>query len=311
MVVQVISFYNNSFGHSLFNGATTLSGVTQIDVGNFDVNNEDAILKQLHLKLDERQARIFIDTTEYEAHLCKENEETAYGWHVLFSKTLSAYASSRGIRVIRLSTFAVFDGSSYEPYVESDEANAKTVYGNTMQEGEYELLSNNPNAIVVRLPWVYSAFYKSNFVYKLIEAMFHHEELYVFDDQVGNLCNLFDLQQMLYHIIDCLVCDDVSISDSDDVTDRIYHLSPKGFCSKFEIAEEIWRTFSKLFSSNLKTKNIIPVPSKETNDDAQANCCISSRRFLINFKKAMPDWHFSLYNATQKAIKSIGNISSD
>ena len=313
MITQIAIFHNSSWGKFLFSKSLGLSGINQIDVSNFDLTSEDTILKQLHLKLDKRQFRIFIDAIDYDADMSIKNPEMSYKWNALFPKVLSQYASSRDIRSIRLSSFSVFSGNDgIVPYIESTDPIPLSVYEKYLLEGENESLDGNNNSMVIRLPWIYSTSYKNSFVYKVIEAMFSHEEIYVFNDQIGNLCNLFDLQKLLQSVIDSLVDGKVNLPLTDNSKDRIYHLSSSGFSSKHEIAQEIHGIFSKLFRPMLKTREIIPISSEEDKyglfSKNHLNCCLDSGKFTYTFKRKMPDWHFSLYNATQKIIKSIGGI---
>jgi dTDP-4-dehydrorhamnose reductase len=64
---------------------------------------------------------------------------------------------------IHISTDYVFDGNSYKPYSEIDAVNPAGVYGKTKLAGERLIRSANPNAIIIRTAWLYSA-YGNNFV---------------------------------------------------------------------------------------------------------------------------------------------------
>ena len=64
---------------------------------------------------------------------------------------LADACAKRGIRMIHLSTDAVFDGTQKAAYTETDEPNPLGVYAQTKLDGERAVLSANPQAIVARV----------------------------------------------------------------------------------------------------------------------------------------------------------------
>jgi dTDP-4-dehydrorhamnose reductase len=64
---------------------------------------------------------------------------------------LADACAKRGIRMIHLSTDAVFDGTRKAAYTETDEPNPLGVYAQTKLEGERAVQSANPQAIVARV----------------------------------------------------------------------------------------------------------------------------------------------------------------
>ena len=64
---------------------------------------------------------------------------------------LAAGCSKRGIRLVHLSTDSVFDGTKDGVYTESDLPNPPGVYSATKLQGEHNVLSANPDAIIARV----------------------------------------------------------------------------------------------------------------------------------------------------------------
>jgi dTDP-4-dehydrorhamnose reductase len=60
-----------------------------------------------------------------------------------------------GIRFIHLSTDYVFDGKKETAYLPSDPVSPLSRYGKDKAEGEKQVLRANPDALVVRLAWVF------------------------------------------------------------------------------------------------------------------------------------------------------------
>lgn len=64
---------------------------------------------------------------------------------------LGAAAARRGVRLVHISTDAVFDGTKDGPYSEDDRPNPLSVYARTKLEGEQAVLAAHPDAIVARV----------------------------------------------------------------------------------------------------------------------------------------------------------------
>jgi dTDP-4-dehydrorhamnose reductase len=68
-----------------------------------------------------------------------------------FPGQLAELCARRGVRLVHISTDAVFDGTKDGIYVEDDVPNPLSVYARTKLDGERNVLSVNPDAIVVRV----------------------------------------------------------------------------------------------------------------------------------------------------------------
>ena len=60
-----------------------------------------------------------------------------------------------GIRFIHLSTDYVFDGKKNSPYLPSDPVSPLSRYGKDKAEGERQVSRSNPDALIVRLAWIF------------------------------------------------------------------------------------------------------------------------------------------------------------
>jgi dTDP-4-dehydrorhamnose reductase len=74
----------------------------------------------------------------------------AWDTNVAGSANVAAAAAHTGVRLIHVSTDVVFDGTAERPYREDDEPNPLTDYGRSKLEAEREVLTAEPNALVVR-----------------------------------------------------------------------------------------------------------------------------------------------------------------
>lgn len=82
---------------------------------------------------------------------CETNPELAYQMNASLPARLADACARRQIRLIHISTDAVFDGQKDGAYIEGDSPNPQGVYAQTKLEGERAVLQINPMAIVARV----------------------------------------------------------------------------------------------------------------------------------------------------------------
>jgi dTDP-4-dehydrorhamnose reductase len=75
--------------------------------------------------------------------------------NVKLVENLAEVCSSRMIRLIQISTDYVFDGKKETAYLPSDPVSPLSRYGKDKAEGEKQVLRANPEALVVRLAWLF------------------------------------------------------------------------------------------------------------------------------------------------------------
>ncbi|MGA7192577.1 MAG: SDR family oxidoreductase [Anaerolineales bacterium] len=83
--------------------------------------------------------------------VCESNPDLAYQMNADLPARLADACARRQVRLIHISTDAVFDGQREDVYVEGDAPNPKGVYAKTKLEGERAVLQVNPLAIVARV----------------------------------------------------------------------------------------------------------------------------------------------------------------
>ena len=145
-------------------------------------------------------------------------------------KNLAMLARERAIKLIHISTDAVFDGKNSRPYIESDATNPLNVYSKSKLDGENAMLTVNPeNSIIIRTSWVYSK-YGNNFVKTMVKLGCNKKSVVVVNDQIGTPTSAKDLACAILNILPNIVCKNV----------EIYHYSNEGAISWFDFAKEIF-----------------------------------------------------------------------
>ncbi len=82
---------------------------------------------------------------------CERNPELAREVNTELPAQLADICARRKIRLVHISTDAVFDGQKAGVYAETDEANPRGVYATTKYEAEKAVLQVNPQALVARV----------------------------------------------------------------------------------------------------------------------------------------------------------------
>ncbi|MEM1296339.1 MAG: dTDP-4-dehydrorhamnose reductase [Verrucomicrobiota bacterium] len=97
---------------------------------------------------------------------------------------MGSIAADQGAQVIHISSDYVFDGEKKEAYVERDEPNPISAYGESKHIGEEELFSSFPDHLAVRVSWLYGPG-KAGFPEWVIRQAMAKEEVNVVSDKWG------------------------------------------------------------------------------------------------------------------------------
>lgn len=158
-----------------------------------------------------------VDKAESEVEIANNANGYAVG-------NLAKYCHESGAKFIHVSTDYVFDGKAKKPYVETDETNPVNAYGASKLLGETLAIQENPDSIIIRTSWVYSA-YGSNFVKTMLRLMRERDLIKVVNDQFGSPTYAQDLADAI-----------LSMAVAKDGTPGIYHFSNQGVISWYDFA---------------------------------------------------------------------------
>lgn len=154
----------------------------------------------------------------------EEDEDTARIVNATAVGALAAACADLGARFVTFSTDYVFDGTSADGYVETDQPNPMSAYGRTKLEGERLALVRNPDALVIRTSWLLSGTH-ANFASTMIELI-SRGPVKVVDDQRGRPT----------------LADDLARATVDSVgrgATGILHLANEGITTWYGLAREI------------------------------------------------------------------------
>ncbi|MEI6144262.1 MAG: dTDP-4-dehydrorhamnose reductase [Candidatus Berkelbacteria bacterium] len=232
----------------LITGANGQLGLTLQDVfaGNeliltdrseLDITNAQAVENFVEAKKPE----VIIDAAAYTAvDQAEIDKELARKINVDGAKNLARAAKKADAIFFHVSTDFVFDGKKSKPYVESDEANPLSYYGQTKLESEIAVSKIGGKYFILRTAWLYSPFGK-NFVKTIMKLGLEKDELKIVSDQIGCPTYAYDLAMAMKQLVD-LASSNTAIEQLNNKSlFGLYHFAGDGECSWFEFAQEIVR----------------------------------------------------------------------
>ncbi len=200
-----------------------LPEMTEIDVCDFD--NLSTWVSQ------EKPDYIFHLAAETDVDLCQQNEEYAYRVNYIGTENVALLCLKYHIKLLYISTAAVFDGKKGEPYTEYDDVHPTTsanYYGRSKLLGEIAIQRLLKEYFIVRAGWLMGGWeLDKKFVYKIIKQLQSGvKELRVVDDKFGSPTFTIDLAMNLLPLL---------------ASQRYgtYHMVNKGTASRYEIALKI------------------------------------------------------------------------
>jgi dTDP-4-dehydrorhamnose reductase len=240
------------------------------------------IKSELELFLKKVQIDIIVNCAAFtNVELAEDNFELSDLVNNLAVKNIALLSKKYKIKLIHLSTDAVFNGQSKIPYKEGDICNPLSVYAKTKRRGEEQLISINPtDSIILRTSWVYSQ-HGRNFLKTMLQTLVMKDEVDVIYDQIGTPTYAKDLAEVIMKIIPNINNENV----------EIYHYSNAGSASWYDFAEEI----NLFLQENCK---INPVKTEEyfSKVSRPEYCELNKDKIINKFNINIPYWRDSLRN---------------
>src|SRR5438067_6949902 len=129
----------------------------EYDVAGFnhaqlDLSNLDGVRE----KLRSTNFDVLINAAAFtNVDLCETERDRAFTINGEAPGIVAEICRQKGAKLIHFSTDYVFDGDKRAPYIEEDEANPISVYGESKLAGEKNVLAAEGPHLVVRASWVF------------------------------------------------------------------------------------------------------------------------------------------------------------
>lgn len=205
------------------------------DVAELDITNREAVLAFVR----DHAIDLIVNCAAYtNVDRAEADEATA---RLINAQAVENLALA-GTRIIHISTDYVFSGEGWIPCREDDPVAPRTAYGRTKLEGEQLLQSANPQAIIFRTAWLYSA-YGNNFVKTMLRLGQERSNLGVVFDQVGTPTYAADLATAIYAAI-----------NAPEWHAGVYHFTNEGVCSWYDFTHEIFAQAAPMLPADAADK---------------------------------------------------------
>jgi len=189
-------------GFALHKKLASLGEVIATNRDMLDLANPDAI----KAFIDKTKPDIIINPAAYtEVDKAESEKLLAHQINAIAPQVLTEQASELHIPIIHFSTDYVFDGLKQEPYLEADEVNPQSVYGQTKWQGE-EAIRNHKKHIILRTSWVFSS-HGQNFLKTILKLIQEKTSLNIVSDQIGTPTSSEALADVTYKIVEAIFND--------------------------------------------------------------------------------------------------------
>ena len=258
-----------------------------------DLANPDAI----KAFIDKTKPDMIINPAAYTQVDKAESEKSlAHQINAVTPQVFAEKASELNIPLIHFSTDYVFDGLKKEPYVETDQANPQSVYGQSKWEGE-EAVRQHEKHIILRTSWVFSS-HGQNFLKTILKFAQEKSSLNVVSDQKGTPTSSEVLANVTFKIVKTIL-DNPNFKDFDT-----YHVTSMGDTDWFYYACFIIDELVELgFKTSMTSKDIKSIPSDAflTLAKRPFNSRLCTDKITKTFMLELPHWK----DEVKKALKEI------
>jgi dTDP-4-dehydrorhamnose reductase len=157
---------------------------------------------------------------------CETEAERAIQINTYGTQNIATAALISKAKLVYISTNFIFNGIGRIPYKEDNLPDPVNIYGFSKLAGEKLIKEILGSYFIVRTSWLYGPG-KNNFVDRIVAMAEERNELNVVGDQYSTPTYTYDLAQAISNIISTEFY-------------GTYHISNKGFCSRYEWVKEIF-----------------------------------------------------------------------
>lgn len=241
----------------------------------------------------EAKPDVVVSAAAYTAVDAAEDEpDMAFAVNETGAEAVAAAARACGVPVIHLSTDYVFSGDHAGAYREDMPTGPRGVYGHSKLAGEIAVQRANPDSLILRTSWVYSAFGR-NFVKTMLDVAQKRDELSVVDDQTGNPTSAHDIAGALIDIARQLVAGQGRTG--------IYHYAGRGQATWCDLARQVFRESAARGGPSARVRAITTAdyPTKAVRP---RNSVLDTGRIEADYRVRQADWRVSVAHVVDRLL---------
>ena len=132
---------------------------------------------------------------------CETERDRAFLINAEAPGVLAEICNEKNAKLIHFSTDYVFDGEKRAPYIEEDQANPISLYGESKLAGEKNVLAAEDGHLVVRVSWVFGPD-RPSFIDAMIKRAQQDEKIDAISDKFSTPTYTHDIARMLPQFFD-------------------------------------------------------------------------------------------------------------
>lgn len=245
--------------------------------------------EQIAQTIQEVKPNLIVNAAAYTAVDQAESEpDLAHQINAIAPKIIATEAQKLNAFFLHISTDYVFDGQKNTPYLETDQTNALSAYGQSKLAGETGIQEVTDNYCILRTAWVYGVAGKGNFVKTMLRLAKERPQLKVVVDQVGSPTWSYDIATTITQL-------------SSQQATGIYHFTNSGVTSWYDFAIAIFEE-AKALEIPLKIEQVFPITTAEYPTPAKrpAYSVLSGKKITDILGNPPPYWRSSLRKMLQQ-----------
>ncbi len=279
---------NGQLGFTLGSVLKTLGEVKALARSEADFSNAFALRETLLPVIKKFQPHVIVNAAAYTAVDKAQTEQTiALQVNAQSVGVLAELAQSVNAVLVHYSTDYVFDGAGDRPWLESDQTNPLSVYGQSKWLGECAVRQHCRKHLILRTSWVVGV-HGNNFLKTMLRLASEREGLRVVVDQVGAPTSTDVLAKVTANLLQTMLP-----AAKDDARFGTYHLAASG--------ETTWHAYAQYVIAGAlkrgahvtcKPESIEPIPTHAYPLPAPrpANSRLNTEKIRSDFGVELPAW---------------------
>jgi dTDP-4-dehydrorhamnose reductase len=277
---------NGQLGTELKNLQAQFSSLPLVftDVAELDITNRE----EVQAFFAQHPFSACINCAAYTAvDKAESDAETASRVNALAPAILAEACLQKGAKFIHFSSDYVYHNGLNRPLREDDPCEAKSVYAKTKLDGDLQVMASNPDALVFRTSWVYSA-HGNNFVKTMLKLGRERGHLRIVYDQIGAPTYAKDLALLALQVL----------SDEKHRTQKgIYNYCNQGVTSWYDFALAIFEYGNVACTADPILSVEYPTPAARP-----PYSVLDKGKFTADFGLHIRHWRVALQECLQEVV---------
>jgi dTDP-4-dehydrorhamnose reductase len=283
---------NGQLGFTLGSALKALGEVKALNRSEADFSNAFALRETLLPVIKKFQPHVIVNAAAYTAVDKAQTEQTiALQVNAQSVGVLAELAQSVNAVLVHYSTDYVFDGAGDRPWLESDQTNPLSVYGQSKWLGECAVRQHCRKHLIFRTSWVVGA-HGNNFLKTMLRLASERDGLRVVADQIGAPTSTDVLAKVTANLLQTMLP-----AAKDNARFGTYHLAASG--------ETTWHAYAQYVIAGAlkrgahvtcKPESIEPIPTHAYPLPAPrpANSRLNTEKIRSTFGVELPAWQLGV-----------------